>query len=71
MTLDNPPFNIFGPETVPPDAEIGAEWNAFIASVQCPQAQERIRQLMEAGLKQTRTPRHGSDTARESSARNS
>lgn len=36
--------------SLPPDADIGAEWTAFIASVQRPEAQEKIRQLMEAGL---------------------
>ena len=36
--------------SLPSDAEIGAGWDAFIASVRRPQAQARIRQLMEFGL---------------------
>src|ERR1700730_11210126 len=36
--------------TLPPDAEIGAEWDAFLASVQRPAAQHRIKSLMEMGL---------------------
>jgi enoyl-CoA hydratase/carnithine racemase len=36
--------------SLPSDAEIGAEWEAFIASVQRPPAQKNIKQLMESGL---------------------
>src|SRR5216684_6451015 len=36
--------------TLPPDSEIGAEWDAFLASVQRPQAQQNIKRLMEMGL---------------------
>lgn len=36
--------------TLPPDSEIGAEWDAFLASVQRPQAQQNINRLMEMGL---------------------
>jgi enoyl-CoA hydratase/carnithine racemase len=36
--------------SLPPDAEIGAEWDAFLASVQRPAAQQRIKRLMEMGL---------------------
>ncbi len=36
--------------SLPPDAEIGLEWDAFIASVQRPAAQTRIKKLMEQGF---------------------
>jgi enoyl-CoA hydratase/carnithine racemase len=36
--------------SLPPDAEIGLEWDAFIASVQRPASQERIKKLMERGF---------------------
>jgi len=36
--------------SLPPDSEIGAEWDAFLASVQRPQAQQNIKHLMEMGL---------------------
>jgi enoyl-CoA hydratase/carnithine racemase len=36
--------------SLPPDSEIGAEWVAFLASVQRPQAQRNIKRLMEMGL---------------------
>jgi enoyl-CoA hydratase/carnithine racemase len=36
--------------SLPPDSEIGAEWDAFLASVQRPQAQQNIKRLMEMGL---------------------
>ena len=36
--------------TLPPDIEIGAEWDAFLASVRRPQAQQNIKRLMEMGL---------------------
>jgi enoyl-CoA hydratase/carnithine racemase len=36
--------------SLPPDAELGAEWNTFITSVQRPAAQQRIKQLMKLGL---------------------
>ena len=36
--------------SLPPDAEIGAGWAAFIASVQRPQAQAKVRQLTKEGL---------------------
>lgn len=36
--------------SLPPDAELGAEWNTFIRTVQRPAAQQRITQLMKMGL---------------------
>jgi enoyl-CoA hydratase/carnithine racemase len=36
--------------SLPPDAEIAPEWDAFIASLQRPAAQARIRKLMELGF---------------------
>ena len=36
--------------SLPPDAEIAPEWDAFIASVQRPSTQERIRKLMAKGF---------------------
>jgi enoyl-CoA hydratase/carnithine racemase len=36
--------------SLPPDAELGAQWDQFIGSVGRPQAQERIETLMEWGL---------------------
>jgi enoyl-CoA hydratase/carnithine racemase len=36
--------------TLPADAEFGTQWRAFITSVQRPQAQERIKKLMDLGL---------------------
>jgi len=36
--------------TLPADAELGAEWNSFITSVQRPAAQQRITRLMKLGL---------------------
>jgi enoyl-CoA hydratase/carnithine racemase len=36
--------------SLPPDAELGAQWDQFIVSVGRPQAQERIKTLMEWGL---------------------
>jgi enoyl-CoA hydratase/carnithine racemase len=36
--------------SLPPDSEIAVGWDAFIASVQRPAAQARIRQLMTLGL---------------------
>ncbi|WP_287317427.1 enoyl-CoA hydratase/isomerase family protein [Mesorhizobium sp.] len=36
--------------SLPSDPEIAAGWNAFITSVQRPQAQAKIKQLMELGL---------------------
>lgn len=39
--------------SLPPDKDIGAEWEAFIASVQRPAAQHHIGRLMELGLQQT------------------
>jgi enoyl-CoA hydratase/carnithine racemase len=37
-------------QTLPPDASVAPEWDAFIASVGRPAAQEKIAQLMELGL---------------------
>jgi enoyl-CoA hydratase/carnithine racemase len=37
---------------LPSDEEIGAGWDAFIASVQRPQAQQRVKELMALGLQQ-------------------
>ena len=39
--------------SLPSDDEIGAGWDAFIASVQRPQAQKRVTQLMGLGLQRT------------------
>ncbi len=36
--------------TLPPDTEIGAEWDAFLASAHRPQAQQNLKRLMEMGL---------------------
>ncbi len=36
--------------TLPSDADINAEWTAFIASVQRPNAQQKVKRLMEMGL---------------------
>ncbi|MHA6203568.1 enoyl-CoA hydratase/isomerase family protein [Dyella soli] len=36
--------------SLPPDKELGGEWDSFITSVQRPQAQARIQQLMKLGL---------------------
>jgi enoyl-CoA hydratase/carnithine racemase len=36
--------------SLPPDAEIAPEWDAFLASVQRPAAQARIKALMERGF---------------------
>jgi enoyl-CoA hydratase/carnithine racemase len=36
--------------TLPSDADINAEWTAFIASVQRPNAQQKVKQLMDMGL---------------------
>jgi enoyl-CoA hydratase/carnithine racemase len=36
--------------SLPPDEELGGEWDSFIASVQRPPAQQRIQQLMNLGL---------------------
>ena len=45
--------------SLPPDEQLGAEWEAFIASVQRPAAQERVGKLMELGLqKSTNLERH-------------
>lgn len=36
--------------TLPSDSDINAEWTAFIDSLQRPEAQRRIKQLMDMGL---------------------
>jgi len=36
--------------TLPPDTEIGAEWDAFLVSAHRPQAQQNLKRLMEMGL---------------------
>jgi enoyl-CoA hydratase/carnithine racemase len=38
--------------SLPPDADIAAEWDRFIASVQRPAAQRSIRKLIELGLQE-------------------
>ena len=38
--------------SLPPDVEIAPEWDAFLASVKRPAAQERIRKLMNQGFHQ-------------------
>jgi len=40
------------PSTLPSNEDLKAQWGAFIASVQRPQAQQRVQQLMEMGLQQ-------------------
>ena len=40
--------------SLPSDADIGAEWEGFIKADGRPAAQQRIRQLMEAGLQENR-----------------
>ncbi|WP_457097862.1 hypothetical protein, partial [Lysobacter sp. P5_B9] len=40
--------------SLPPDEQLGAEWEAFLTSVQRPAAQQRIGKLMQQGL-QTNT----------------
>jgi hypothetical protein len=35
---------------LPSDADIAPEWEAFVASVQRPAAQERLKRLMEKGF---------------------
>jgi enoyl-CoA hydratase/carnithine racemase len=42
--------NLVNLASLPSDAEIGAEWEAFISSVQRPRAQQNIKRLMERGL---------------------
>lgn len=36
--------------SLPPDAELGGEWEAFLRSVQRPAAQKRVTELMKLGL---------------------
>ena len=36
--------------SLPPDSEIGAEWDAFLGSAHRPQAQQNIKRLLEMGL---------------------
>ncbi|GAB3094839.1 enoyl-CoA hydratase/isomerase family protein [Lysobacter terrae] len=36
--------------SLPPDAELGGEWDSFLTSVQRPAAQQRITKLMKLGL---------------------
>jgi enoyl-CoA hydratase/carnithine racemase len=36
--------------SLPPDSEIGAEWDAFLGSAHRPQAQQNLKRLMEMGL---------------------
>ena len=36
--------------SLPPNDQVGAEWEAFLASVKRPAAQQRIGELMELGL---------------------
>jgi hypothetical protein len=36
--------------SLPPDAEIGPEWNAFLASFERPASQKRIEALMKRGF---------------------
>ena len=38
--------------SLPPDAELALEWDAFLASVQRPAAQTRIKKLMDQGFHQ-------------------
>lgn len=42
--------NLVNIASLPPDAEIAPEWDAFIASVQRPSTQAKIRKLMERGF---------------------
>ena len=36
--------------SLPPNSEVGAEWDAFLTSAERPQAQQNIKRLMEMGL---------------------
>jgi enoyl-CoA hydratase/carnithine racemase len=36
--------------SLPPDSEVGAEWDAFLTSAERPQAQQNIKRLMQMGL---------------------
>ncbi len=36
--------------SLPPDSEIGAEWDAFLGSAHRPQAQQNLKRLLEMGL---------------------
>jgi enoyl-CoA hydratase/carnithine racemase len=52
-----------GIASLPPDGELGGEWNSFLASVQRPAAQQRIGKLMKLGLQtnpdvETRLPHY-------------
>ncbi len=42
--------------SLPPDVEIRAGWDAFLASVKRPAAQERIKALLEQGLQEPGDP---------------
>jgi len=42
--------NLVNNASLPPDKDVGAEWSAFITSVQRPAAQHNIKRLMELGL---------------------
>ncbi|NNG21441.1 enoyl-CoA hydratase/isomerase family protein [Telluria aromaticivorans] len=42
--------NLVNVASLPPDKDVGAEWPAFISSVQRPAAQRNIKRLMELGL---------------------
>jgi enoyl-CoA hydratase/carnithine racemase len=43
---------IVNSSNLPPDNEIGANWDGFIASAQRPQAQEHVKKLMARGLQE-------------------
>jgi hypothetical protein len=53
--------------SLPPDAEIVPEWEAFLAALGRLAAQERIGMLFERGFTNRVTSRHGSGTARTNS----
>ena len=42
--------SLVNPASLPADAEIAPEWDAFIASVGRPSTQARIKKLLERGL---------------------
>src|SRR5262245_24531358 len=54
--------------SLPADAEIVPEWEAFLAALGRPAAQERIRTLFERGFHDRETSRHASDTTSGDSA---
>jgi hypothetical protein len=48
--------------SLPSDAEISLEWDAFLGSLSRPASQHRIKMLMERGFHRPGDVEHGSDT---------